>query len=130
MSTELDGIFVPLAYNLISEFGKSITLTQTARGAKNDDTGVIAAGVVTAYTIKGVISKYDASQVGSGSSAETAIRFDDQKIMTYAYGLPTDMDKNAKLYTVTIDSVVWNVVTVTKNFSGEDVAYYDLQVRQ
>jgi len=130
MSTELDLIFVPLAYNLITEFGKAVTLTQTARGAKNDDTGVIATGTATTYTIKGVISKYEASQIGSGSSTETAIRFGDQKIMVYAYGLPTDMDKNAKLYTVTIDSVVWNVVTVTKNYSGEDVAYYDLQVRQ
>lgn len=130
MSTELDGIFVPLAYELISEFGTAVTLTETTRGAKNFDTGVVAAGTDTAYSIKGIISKYTAHQVQWGSTDEKSVKFGDKKVLIYAQDLPETLDENTKLYTLTIDSVIWNVVTVTAQYSGDDISYYELQVRR
>ena len=125
MSTELDGIFVPLAYELISEFGTAVTLTETTRGAKNFDTGVVAAGTDTAYSIKGIISKYTAQEIDGKS-----VKFGDKKVLIYAQDLPETLDENTKLYTLTIDSVIWNVVTVTAQYSGDDISYYELQVRR
>jgi len=125
LSTELDGIFVPLAYELISEFGTAVTLTETTRGAKNFDTGVVAAGTDTAYSIKGIISKYTAQEIDGKS-----VKFGDKKVLIYAQDLPETLDENTKLYTLTIDSVIWNVVTVTAQYSGDDISYYELQVRR
>ena len=125
MSTELDGIFVPLAYELITEFGTAMTLTETTRGAKNFDTGVVAAGTDTAYSIKGIISKYTAQEIDGKS-----VKFGDKKVLIYAQDLPETLDENTKLYTLTIDSVIWNVVTVTAQYSGDDISYYELQVRR
>jgi len=125
LSTELDGIFVPLAYELITEFGTAMTLTETTRGAKNFDTGVVAAGTDTAYSIKGIISKYTAQEIDGKS-----VKFGDKKVLIYAQDLPETLDENTKLYTLTIDSVIWNVVTVTAQYSGDDISYYELQVRR
>jgi len=125
LSTELDKVFVPLAYNLLQEFGKSMTLTQTTRGAKNWDTGVVASGSSTAYSIKGMEVEYSAREIDGKT-----VKFGDKKIFIYAQGLPTDLATSAKLYTLTIDSVVWNIETVKTGVSGEDNAYYELQVRR
>jgi len=125
LSTELDNIFVPLAYELVQEFGKSMTLTQTTRGAKNWDTGVIAAGSAVTYSIKGLEMEYSAREIDGKT-----VKFGDKKVLTYAQDLPTDLATSAKLYAITIDSVVWNIENVKTGVSGEDNAYYELQVRR
>lgn len=125
MSTRLDGIFVPLAYKLLQKYGKELTLSQVARGAKNYTTGVIADGTTTTYTIKGLIMDYVAKEIDGKS-----VLFGDRKVLIYAQGLPTTLDETSSVYTLTISSVVWNVVSVTTAYSGEDIAYYELQVRR
>jgi len=125
MSTRLDNIFVPLAYKLLQKYGKALTLNQVARGAKNYTTGVTADGTTTTYSIKGLITNYVANEIDGKS-----VLFGDKKLLIYAQGLPTTLDASSSLYTVTVSSVVWNVVTVSPSYSGEDIAYYELQVRR
>lgn len=133
MSTELDNIFVPLAYDLINEFGTSMTLTETARGSTNRTSGVVATGSGTDYSIKGVIEEYRADLVAASqqqSNDEKTVRFGDRKVLIYAQDLPTTLDVDTKLYTLTISSVVWNIIRVKPVFSGDDISYYELQVRK
>lgn len=125
MSTALDVRAKNTAYRLIAKYGKSMTLTETTRGAKNFDTGVTASGTATEYSIKGAIMEYTSREIDGKT-----VKFGDKKILTYAKDLPTTLDSSAYLYTLTISSAVWNVVTINPGYSGEDIAYYELQVRQ
>ena len=109
------------AYRLITSFGKQITLTRVTEGTYNPDTGEMAAGSTTVQNVFALIKDYNGIELMSG-----VVQAGDRKVKIPALGNTEPQTGD----TVTIDSMVYNVIAVKTIWSGEKAAIYELQVRK
>lgn len=127
MTTELDDIMVPLAYDLLQEFGKSMQLTHILSATYSTSTGVNSPSSST-QTVKGLVEEYaDNMRDVMGDRQAGTIVLGDKKITFAASGLtypPEIADK------IVVGGVTYNVVNVSSVYSGEEIALYMMQVRK
>lgn len=118
--TGLDRKLRQTAVNLVNKYGKVITHTAVSEGSYDPITGTVTPAN-TDYSIKAIVEDYKGIELVSGQ-----IQHGDVKITMPAKG-NTKPDPNDK---ITIDSIVYMVVSVKSVWSGEMAAIYELQVRK
>lgn len=120
--TTLDDKLRPLASRLIDKFGKSVTITYNTPGAYDPDTrtATVSASAVTANA---TIEDYGAGEMFASNGL---IVMGDKKL-TFA---AADVTRPEPGDTVTIDSVVWSIISVFETWSGALVATYKVQARK
>lgn len=109
------------ADKLLDKFGKSITLTSVTEGSYDPTTGEMGAGTTTSTTHTAIIKDFKGIDFISG-----VVQAGDRKVMIAALGTPTPQPADK----VTIDSEVYQVMSVRYVWSGELPALYELQVRK
>jgi hypothetical protein len=109
------------ADKLIGKFGKQVTLTRITEGTYNPDTGELSGGSTTTQTVAALVKDFNGIELLSG-----VIQVGDRKIKISALQVTEPQIGD----TVTIDSLVYNVLAVKSIWSGEKVAIYELQVRK
>lgn len=116
--TALDKKFLPLSKSLIGRFGKTITIAHSVFVYDPATGGSVES--ITSFAIKAIIEDYKGTDFASG-----LIQQGDKKITIPAVGI----EKPKPGYTMTFDSMTFQVVRVTETWSGEQVAVYEIQVR-
>ncbi len=109
------------ADNLIEKFGKVVALARITKGAYNPDTGEMAADSTVTQTVSALIKDYNGIELMTG-----LIQSDDRKVSIAAL----NATEPATGDTVTIDSLVYNVIAVKTIWSGEKASIYEMQVRK
>lgn len=127
----LDNIFVPLASSLIDKFGTSATYV---RETKAYDT---ATGTPTVSTATYNVVIKPPETVGSSGSTRLSNRrtppdgyiAGDLLSMIAAADLPVDQvrPESDKLI---IGGTIWHIIAGSPIYSGEEIAAYDLHIRQ
>lgn len=121
MPGKLDSVMVPLANKLIGDFGLTVTYKQVTTSfdvstGKTTDTEATSSAVV-APPEPYKQNRIDGTTIRNGdimtAIAQSAIAF-----------TPAINDR------VTLNGVDWEVIAVNPVFSGEQVAMYELQLRQ
>jgi len=109
------------ANKMIAKFGKSITLTRVTEGSYDPTTGEMAASTNSTATLSALIQDYKPFEYVSG-----AIESGDRQVTIAALDatIPNIGD------TITIDALVYSVISVKTVWSGELAALYELQVRK
>ena len=118
MSTFSDEM-AAVALDLIKEFGEAITVTKTAQGAYDPSTGTMGTGATTTVTGYGVPQNYTARDKDLESIEEGDVRLFINAVST----APERGD------TVTLDSVDYRVMEVTKYAINSSNVLYELQLR-
>ncbi len=108
------------ASNLISKFGKLITLSRHSDGVYDPQTGELSASSVSDLSIKALVKDFKPFEFSGG-----AIQTGDKKITLAA--LNTISPKLAD--SITIDTVIYSVVSVKTIWDGEFAVMFELQVR-
>lgn len=108
------------ASDLITKFGKSLTLKTVVNGTYDPATGEITNTETTA-TVLGIVKDYASNEIDG-----TMVLVGDRKVSIAALGNtePQTTDK------ITIDGVDWQVVAVSGIWSGELKAMHVIQVRK
>ncbi len=106
---------------LIGKFGKSVTLTRVVEGTYDPSTGDMAAGSTTTQTVAALVKDFNGIELLSG-----AIQAGDRKVSIAALNATEPQIGD----TMTVDTLVYNVLAVKSIWSGEKVAIYELQVRK
>lgn len=109
------------ADKLLDKFGKSITLTSITEGSYDPATGEMGAGTTTSTTHTAIIKDFNGIDFISG-----VVQAGDRKIMIAALGAPTPQPADK----ITIDSEIYQVISVRYVWSGELPALYEIQVRK
>lgn len=120
MTGALDAEIGLIAVDLISEFGKALTLIRVTEGAYDRATGTSMPSEAS-ETVNGVLEDYKPYELANGLAVTG-----DKKITVAASGLiiPALTDG------ITIDAVRYSIVTVGTIYSGELPALYILQGRK
>jgi len=121
MTGALDATLRPLAVELIAEYGKSITLTRVAASGSYDPATASISETSTPETIKAIVEDYKGYEFANG-----LILTGDKKLTVAASGLTAPNVGS----TVTIDSVIFTIVSVKTEMSGELAALYYIQARK
>ena len=124
MSTALDRKIVPLVLKKINQFGKAITLTAKTVSSYTVATGVVVSSAVN-YSIKAVEGMYSERQIDGN-----IIKSGDKQIFIAASGLAVTPQKSDKGYSITMAGESWQIEAVKPVSSGDDIALYELQLRQ
>ena len=109
------------ADKLIAKFGKQVTLTRVTEGNYDPSTGELSGGSTTTQTVAALVKDFNGIEILSG-----AIQSGDRKVSIAALNAAEPQIGD----TMTIDSLVYNVLAVKSIWSGEKVAIYELQVRK
>ena len=122
MTTALDLVFVPLAKQLIGQFGASATFRRETR------TYDVAPGKPTTSDTDTTVKlkppePYNVSRI-NGSTVQEGDRTTMIDSTTLGTIVPTTNDKIVYL------STVWQIVNVAPIVSGDQTAAYELQIRQ
>lgn len=121
--TALDDEMVPLALELITEFGKSVTFIKVTLGAYNPATGEAAETGTTDYTqLVSPPSPFEERWVDG-----ELIKKSDVYVLIAASGLTFTPSTD---FAVTIDTISYRVIAVEPIYSGESIAVYRLQLRK
>ena len=109
------------ANNLLTKFGKSITLTRITEGNYDPTTGEMAAATSSTSNHYAIISEYDGNALING-----VIQSGDKKVSIASLNIdiPQTGDK------ATIDALDYSIISVKSIWSGELAAVYELQVRK
>lgn len=109
------------AAEMLAEFGMAVTVTRTTPGARDPDTGTLAAGTTQTWVPRGVKLDYAAREIDG-----TLIQAGDQRVyMSAISGLKPKAGD-----TVTIGAEAWRVV-VSRTLAPAGVAVLlDVQVRR
>lgn len=117
--TALDTKLRSLAVSLLSQYGKTITLSKNTESAYNPATG-LSQNIDISYAVKATV---EAAKVHFGSS--DLVQQNDLAVTIAAQGIEPPASGDS----VTIDGLVYRVISVIAVYSGEMVALYKLQVR-
>jgi hypothetical protein len=109
------------ADTLLNKFGKLITLTSIAEGSYDPATGDMSANTTTNTTHTAIIKDFNGVDFISG-----VIQSGDRKVTIAALNATTPQPSDK----ITIDSEVYQVVSVRHIWSGELPALYEMQVRK
>jgi hypothetical protein len=109
------------ADKLIGKFGKKVTLTRVTEGTYNPDTGELSGSSTTTQTVAALVKDFNGIELLGG-----AIQAGDRKVSIAALNATEPQIGD----TMTVDSLVYNVLAVKSIWSGEKVAIYQLQVRK
>ena len=109
------------ADKLIGKFGKQVTLTRVTEGTYNPATGDMSAGSTTTQTVAALVKDFNGIKLLIG-----AVQRGDTKVSIAALNATEPQIGD----TITIDSLVYNVLAVKSIWSGEKTAIYELQVRK
>lgn len=113
-ATNLQGV----ALQLLTNYGRSISLQRVTEGAYNTSTSTLASGTTTSYSGYGHPSPYTSNELANVDLLSTDI-----KLILYSTTMPLVGD------VVTIDSVIYRVLSVQKvNAQGVNIIY-KLQLR-
>ena len=118
-ATVLDTKMRLLAQSLIAKYGKTVYVVTDSAGVYDTSTGDAVITEAT-QTIKGVFATPEQLGFGSGLVQQGKALF-----MIAARGLSVVPSPSDKLL---VDSVQWRILKVNPAFSGEQVAYYVLDV--
>lgn len=110
------------AGRLLTSFGQSMTLTKRASGSYSPSTGTSSV-TTTTYTVKGAVFDYKSSF----STGPLLIQAGDRRAMIAAEGLSVSPEPLDRL---TIGSVVWSIVAVSKTEPGGTAVVYECQIRR
>ena len=108
------------ASDLISKFGKLITLSKHSASAYDPVTGELSASSVSDLSVKVLVKDYKPNEFSGG-----AIQTGDKKLTLAALNLDTPNVSD----TVTIDAVIYSVLSVRTIWAGELAVMFELQVR-
>ena len=122
--TAFDDEFVPLALEMITEDGKSVTFMTYPLSLHDATTGRTTLGRETNYT-KFIIPPYAYEEKYINGDT---VKSGDMKTGVAASGL--GFVPNPSETKVIIDSVEWSIVNVNPIYSGEQIALYMLQLRK
>jgi hypothetical protein len=109
------------ADRLIGKFGKQVTLTRVTEGTYDPTTGELSGGSTTTQTVAALVKDFNGIELLSG-----AIQAGDRKVSIAALNAAEPQIGD----TITVDSMVYNVLAVKTTWSGEKAAIYELQVRK
>lgn len=107
-----------VASNLLTSYGRSITLSRVTEGAYDTATSSLTPGSTTSYSGYGHPSPYTTEEV-DGST----VLIDDIKLLLYTSSTPLVGD------TATLDSIVHRVISVQKLSAQGINIVYKLQLR-
>lgn len=125
--TELDDVMLPLASDLIAQFGKSVSWRKYTR-VTNQTNGVTTTTYVD-YTV--VVTPPSAADPGMFAGSDEMRPSDTTRVGSLSVGVaarglafvPTPDDE------VTIDGLVWTCVGVSPTYSGASIALYTCSLR-
>lgn len=118
MSTFSDEM-AAVALELITEFGEAVTFTRTTEGAYNSATGTTASATTSNFAGVAVPQNYDSEEIDGTNILQSDLRLITNAVATR----PEPQDQ------VSIDSVLYRVINVSRiTVNSNDVAY-ELQVR-
>lgn len=124
--TELDAEFVPLALEIIEEFGKEFDYTLTGQSNYDPATQANTPDTVPLPGIK----MAPPEDMGGYSVANGLAEVGDKKLLVpAAYFIEIDK-KPTPEDTCSFDAATWTVKNVKTYFSGELPCLYELQVRK
>jgi len=128
--TELDGVLPQTAFELIEEFGKSVTLTRVFEGAYDTATSQVLAPVPVPYTIKVTPPEpFKGNEIISGLINAGDLKFLLSPLALEVEGAPADYEPGT-LDKLDVDGVRHSVANVRKIYSGELVALYEVAARR
>lgn len=119
--TALDTRARATALRLLDKYGKAVTLSRVTEGSYNPSTGETSSEVVVIATVDALIEDYKGIDYISGD-----IQMTDRRVTIPASG-NVEPEPNDRL---TIDAVVYTIVSVTTVWSGELPALFVMQVRK
>ena len=123
----LDGIFGPLAKDLISQFGASVTLKVTAQTF--DPVTQTASVVSNSYALKGVIEDFKAYELqGAVMSGDAKVTIAALAVSSSGAQPPKPGDLINAVFP-RLGAVDRTIVSIESLFSGDKVAAYVCQVR-
>ena len=122
--TEFDREFVPLALEMINEFGKVVAIKYYPDAAYDPTIGETSEGDFTSYTKK-VIPPYPYEQKFVDGDI---VRAGD--VQTGIAGSGLEFVPEPGLTKIIIDTLVWNIVNMKPIYSGEQIALFILQLRR
>ena len=107
------------AGKLLSKFGSTVTITRTTGRTDDPVTGVVVNGTTTTYSPKGILQSYRDDLVDG-----TRILSSDRLVVLDDTVEPLTSDK------LTINSQLWNVVSITQSIPATIALVYFVQVRK
>jgi len=121
--TTLDTVLLPKIVDLIALYGKDATFTVHGISSYDPDTGSVIESGTTNYTVKVTPPEnYIASMIDGDT-----IMANDTHISVAASGLSFTPVTGMK---VTFDSLVWKIVSVQTEYTGESIGLYTMQLRR
>ena len=124
MTTELDLVFVPLAKELLDEFGKTVTITDRAPvGSYNPKTGTVVDPVKNSYSIKIIPPDQMRQFYIAGDLVENGTL----KSGFAAQDLPFTPVNGM---TVDIDGRIWTKTEFNPIYSGDEIALYEMTLEE
>ena len=124
MATALDDILVPTAYRLINKYGQNAVFHETEVDASdyNPATGITTIPAASTHTEKvSPPSPYNQTLIDGD-----LIKVGDMKIYLAAQSLGFTPVRNMK---VVAAGKTWRIVAANPLYSGEEIAAYELQLR-
>jgi len=120
MTTALDSVLAPVAAKFINQFGTTVRYTSKTLSAYNTTTGTVDQTIKN-LELKAIIDSVRSRASNTGQTEVT-------KRLTMAASsfsvAPTEGD------TVVLNKVTYIVDAVESNYSGDDVATYELNLRR
>jgi len=121
MTGKLDKRMRALGQRLVGTYGKSVTLRRTT-SSFDPSTGQTTEST-TDYATSGVLENYADSRTDG-----TLIQTGDLQVTVPALNLSVTPDQETD--SLMIDSEAWTIVNLSRIYSGEQQALYQMQVRQ
>jgi hypothetical protein len=120
MTTALDSVLAPVAAKFINQFGTTVRYTSKTLSAYNTTTGVVDETIKNAE-MKAIIDsvRRRTSETGQGDTTKRLTMAASSFVIA-----PTEGD------TVVLNKVSYIVDEVDSNYSGDDVATYELSLRR
>lgn len=124
MPGALDATMLPLALDLINEYGKTVTISRNPTSVAQPGQGTVSAGaVITRDYIVSPPESVSKELVGKNGVLET-----DSMVMLPAKDLGWEPTP-ASILNVLIGNVTWQCVAAPPQYSGEEVCLYVLVLR-
>ncbi|RKY09813.1 MAG: hypothetical protein DRP56_02105 [Planctomycetota bacterium] len=123
-ATEMDETFVPLAVEMLDEFGKAAVIKTYPDGAYDPTAGETVVGDMVSYA-KNIMPPYPYEQKYIDGDV---IQVGDLQTALAGNGL--EFTPEPGLTVIVIDTLEWNIVNMMPLYSGEQIALFMLQLRK
>jgi len=121
--TVFDTKFRALALKQIAKYGKEVTIKIITAGEYDPAIGAVGSSSSN-QTVKAIVEDYSLISSGEGFSSGMIIA-GDKKFTVAASGITKPKPGD----TVTLNSIVYQIVRIVETWSGEQVAMYEIQGR-